>query len=215
MLADLSDQGSVRELAQEFQQNHARLHVLVNNAAVFTPQRQVTKEGQELMFATNHLGPFLLTNLLLDALKAGAPARVITISAPSTTEINFDDLQGERDFRPFQAFGASKMANLLFTYGLAKRLEGTGVTANVVHPGVFKSGLMRNASGAIRLMTGIVGKSPEKAAEAVAYVATSPDLQGVTGRFFKGKKPSESSPYSRDPAVQVRLWEVSERLLGL
>ncbi len=166
------------------------------------------------MFVTNFLGPFLLTNLLVPALGAGAPSRVITISAPTTTELDFADLQGRTRWRPLHAFGASKMADLLFTYALARRLEGTGIRANVLYPGLFKSDLMRELPAAARFFVRLTSKPPEQAAEAVAYLASSPHLEGFTGRFFKGTQPSESNGYSRDSKVQKRLWKEGERLVG-
>jgi len=215
MLADLSSQRSVRRFAQDFADAHPQLHMLVNTAAVFVNSRRVTEDGLELMFATNHLGPFLLTNLLLEALKAGALSRIITVSALSTTKLDFEDLQGERRFRPLTAFGASKAANLLFTYELARRLAGTGVTANVIHPGLMRTHLMRDAPALIRFLAWLASRSPAAAAETVVHLAAAPEVENVTGRFFKKKQIAESSPYSRDPNVQHRLWEVSLRLAGL
>jgi NAD(P)-dependent dehydrogenase (short-subunit alcohol dehydrogenase family) len=212
--ADLSDPRSVRNLVKSFGAGHDRLDVLVNAAAVFTRKRVDTREGFELMFATNFLGPFLLTNLLVPALRSGVPSRVITVSAPTTTELDFADLQSKTRWRPLHAFGASKMADLLFTYGLARRLDGTGVSANVLHPGLFKSGLMRELAAPARFFMRLASKSPERAAEAVAYLASSPQLEGFTGRFFNGMQLSESNPYSRETEVQERLWTEAEALVG-
>jgi NAD(P)-dependent dehydrogenase (short-subunit alcohol dehydrogenase family) len=167
------------------------------------------------MFATNFLGPFLLTNLLTESLKSGSPSRIITLSAPSTTKIDFEDLQGEKHFGALTAFGASKMADILLTYELARRLEGSGVTANVLFPGVMKTDLMRDAPWFAKLITSIIGKSPEKGAEAAIYLAASPEVEGVTGRFFKGQKLSDSNVYSHDQSIQQRLWTVSAELTGL
>lgn len=215
LVADLSVMQSVRDAAAEFATRHDSLHVLVNAAAVFTRDRRTTPEGLEIMFATNVLGPFLLTNLLLPSLREGAPSRVLTISAPSTTPMEFDDLMGERAFRPLHAFGATKTADLLFAYELARRVEPAVVTSNAMHPGLMKSGLMKEASAPIRWMTGMASKSPNGAAEAVASLATAPDYENVTGRFFKGTRLSESSGYSRDPSNQQRLWTAAARLTGL
>jgi NAD(P)-dependent dehydrogenase (short-subunit alcohol dehydrogenase family) len=215
LLADLSDMTSVRRVAGEFMAAHTGLDVLINNAAVYVKRRQVTAQGLELMFATNHLGPFLLTNLLLDALRAGAPARVINVSAPSTTRLDFDDLQGERRFGSLHAFGASKAANLLFTYELAQRLRGSGVTANVFFPNLMRTGLMREGSAPIRFIGRMGAKPPEVAAEALAWLATSRDIEGVTGSFFKLRDRKDTKAYSHDPEVRRRLWEASERLAGL
>jgi NAD(P)-dependent dehydrogenase (short-subunit alcohol dehydrogenase family) len=185
---------------------------LIHCAAVFVRERRVSPEGFELMFATNHLGPFLLTRGLLSALRAGALSRVVTVSAPSTTELDFSDLQSSRKFSAFNAFGATKTANLLFAYELARRLDGTGVTSNVFFPGVVRSKLMRDAPAVVRGLAGLAGKRPEEVGTALAWFALDPSLDGVTGRFFKLTKESDSSEYSRDPANQRRLWEESEQL---
>jgi NAD(P)-dependent dehydrogenase (short-subunit alcohol dehydrogenase family) len=215
MLVDLASLQSVRELAATFKATYRRLSVLVNNAAVFASRRVLTEDGLELMFATNHLGPFLLTNLLLDELRAGAAARVVNITAPSTARVPFDDLQGAAVFRAVDAFGASKICNLLFTYELARRLERDGVTANAVHPGLVRSNLMREAPAAVRWFFGLFSAPPERAAEGPLFVAASRELAGVTGQFFKGRRAIRSSPYARNPQVQRRLWEASADLAGL
>ena len=215
LTCDLSSLASVRACAEKLGRSHDKLNVLVNSAALFTNKRVVTREGYEVMFVTNYLGPFLLTSLLLDPLKAGAPSRVITLSAPSTTKLDFDDLQGEKRFGPLHAFGASKMADLLFTYRLASLLEGTGVTANVLFPGVTKTGLMKNAPAVVRLFVRLMARRPEIPGEAGCYLASAQELEKVTGEFFKRTKTSNSNAYSRDPAVQKRLWDISVRLAGL
>lgn len=215
VIADLATMESVRRLAAEITESHHELDVLVNTAAVYTRRRAITTDGFELMFATNHLGPFLLTNLLLGPLRAAAPARVITVSAPSTTTLDFDDLQGQRKFSSLHAFGASKMANLLFAFELARRLEGTGVTSNVLHPGLMKSRLMREAPAFARFITRLAGKPPERAAEAAAHLASAQELRQVTGRFFKGTTPANPPRDALDRAAQARLWNVSSELTGL
>jgi NAD(P)-dependent dehydrogenase (short-subunit alcohol dehydrogenase family) len=215
LTGDLSVQKSVRQLASDILSNHDQLHVLVNTAAVFINHRTLTPEGLEMMFATNHLGPFLLTNLLLDRLKAAGPARIITLSAPSTIRLDFDDLQGEKHFSALGAFGASKTANLLFTYELARRLNETRVTANVLHPGLIRSNLMQDAPMIIRVLSKIVSRSPERAGRLVAFLAASPEVEGTTGQFFKGTKISQSSSYSRDSENQKKLWDVSAKLTGV
>ena len=214
LMADLSNLRSVRALVKLFGGSHDRLDVLVHTAAVFKRRRIETADGFELMFATNFLGPFLLTNLVVPALRAGAPSRVITVAAPTTTELDFDDLQIKANWRPLHAFGASKMADLLFTFALARRLEGTRVFANVVYPGLMKSDLMHELAAPARFVVGLASRSPDQAAQAVAYLASSPELEGVTGRFFKGAKISQSNEYSHDPDIQDRLWKEAERLVG-
>ena len=215
LLADLSSLSSVRNLATDFASKHEELNVLVNAAAIYTPHRTFTSDGYELMFATNFLGPFLLTNSLLEQLKKGSPSRIIVLSAPSTTKIDFENPQGEKHFGALHAFGASKMADILFTYELARRLEGTGVTANVLFPGIMKTDVMRNAPFFAKLITSTIGKSPEKGAEAAAYLASSSEVEGMTGRFFKGMTLPDSDTYSHDQEMQQRLWETSVRLTGL
>jgi NAD(P)-dependent dehydrogenase (short-subunit alcohol dehydrogenase family) len=214
-IADLSSQASIREFAAEFKQTHDGVDVLINNAAVFTKTRTVTVDGLETMFSTNHLGSFLLTNLVLGLLRASAPSRVINVTAPSTSKLDLDDLQCERDFRALTAFGRSKMCNLLFTYELARRLGGTGVTVNAFHPGLVRSKLMNEAPALLRLPVRLVSSPPEKAATALSRLALAGEMQGVSGRFFKDTKEIQSSPYSRDPAVQARLWGLSEQLVAL
>lgn len=218
MTADLSSQASIRRLAEEFKRKYGSLHVLVNCAAVYKPARVLSPDGLELMFATNHLGYFLLTNLLLDLLKSSAPSSVFNVTAPSTTRLDFGDLQGERRFNAIRAFGASKMCNLLFTFALARRLEGTGVTVNAYHPGVVRTGLMREAPAPMRLLTRLFNRfaasTPERAVEGLVQLAAG-NAGGVSGRFFHGQKTIEASPYARDEQVQERLWAESARLVGL
>ena len=212
--ADLSDLRSVRNLARSFREQHPRLDVLVHSAAVYTRKRTETADGFELMFATNFLGPFLLTNLLVPALRFAGPSRVIMVSAPTRTELDFADLQSKTRWRPLHAFGASKMADLLFTFALARRHESMEVRANAVYPGLMKSDLMRELSAPARFFVGLASRPPERAAEAVASLASSPKFERVTGRFFKGTAVAESNAYSRDHQVQKRLWKESERLVG-
>ncbi len=215
LLCDLSSLSSVRKAVKEFGFSYEELNVLVNAAAIYTSNHTLTVDGYELMFATNFLGPFLLTNLLFEHLKKGSPSRVIVLSAPSTTKIDFENLQGEKSFSALKAFGASKMADMLFTYALAKRLEGSDMTANILFPGVMKTDLMRDAPWFAKLITAIIGKSPEKGAENAVYLASSSEVENVTGRFFSGKKLSDSNAYSHDQVVQQRLWALSTKLTGM
>ena len=216
LLLDLSVQQSVRTAVTEFENRYDHLDILINNAAVFKRHRTLTADGYETMFATNHLGPFLLTNLLLERLKASPAARILTITAPSTTKIAFQDLQAEQKFSALQAFGASKAANLLFTYDLARRLASTTVTVNAFYPGLVKTPLMREAPVPLRWLNPVFGQSPDLVAQSVVYYASSPDVEAMTGLFFnKGRKPIDSSPYTRDQAVQQRLWEASMALAPL
>ena len=220
MVADVSSQDSVRELAHDFMARYKKLHVLINNAGVFLPRRVSTVDGLEATFATNHLGHFLLTNLLLDELKASAPARIINItsSAHYGTEINFEDLQGEKKYSGYRAYSQSKLANVMFTYQLAKQLEGTGVTVNVLHPGVVRTGFGKDQMGLMGVLVRIGSPfmmSAEKSAKAVIYLATSPELEGVSGKFFSKGKEGKSSEQSYDMASAERLWKVSAELAEL
>ncbi len=217
MQADLSSMKSVRELGDEFKEKCDKLHVLVNNAGEILSRRHVTVDGFERTFASSHLGHFLLTNLLLDVIKASAPARIVNItsSAHRGAIIHFDDLHGEKKYSTFQAYGQAKLANVLFTYELAKRLEGTGVTANCLHPGVVRTGFGHDDPGLLSL--GIWVASPfymsaEKAVKAVVRLATSPELEGVSGKYFSKMKEARSSEESYDEEVAQRLWKVSEEL---
>src|SRR5713226_5982848 len=214
MVADLSSQDSVRELAHDFKSRYKKLHILINNAGVYLPKRVVTVDGLEATFATNHLGHFLLTNLLLDTLKANAPSRIINItsSAHRGTEIDFDDLQGEKKYSGYHAYSQSKLANVLFTYQLAKQLEGTGVTVNCLHPGVVRTGFGKDVTGLMTILVRIGSPfmiSPDKAARAAIYLAMSPELEDVTGKFFSRGKEKRSSRESYDETSAERLWKIS------
>ncbi|HEY4667062.1 MAG TPA: SDR family NAD(P)-dependent oxidoreductase [Anaerolineales bacterium] len=214
---DLASQASIRQLASEFKQRHRTLHVLVNCAGVFKSTRVLSPDGLELMFATNHLGYFLLTNLLLDTLKGSAPSIVLNLTAPSTTQPDFEDLQGERRFRALRAFGASKMENLLFTFALARRLEGSGVTANAVHPGLAHTQLMRETPMPFRLFMGVLNRfaaAPARAAEDVVGVITA-QAAAANGQFLHRRKSITAPAYALDQPAQERLWQASLELCGL
>lgn len=215
LLADLSDLATVRRAAAELTGRHGHLHLLVNCAAVYLSRREVTPDGLEKMFATNHLGPFLLTNLLLERMRGAGSARILTVTAPSTVRPDFDDLQGKRRFRSLNAFGATKMANLLFTFALARRLEGSGATANAVHPGIVRTGLMHQAPAPMRWITGLVGASAERAVEPILQVATEASFTSRNGRFFHKAKEISPPAYALDLQAQERLWQESVRLTGL
>jgi NAD(P)-dependent dehydrogenase (short-subunit alcohol dehydrogenase family) len=212
---DLSDLASVRRVDAAMARAHPSLDVLVHCAAIYTARRTVTADGLETMFATNVLGPFLLTNLLLDRLRAAGQARILVLSAPSTVRLDFDDLQSERRFRSLNAFGATKAADLLFTFELARRLEGTGVTANAVHPGLVRTNLMRQAPAPLRWATRLVSAPPERAASTIARLALAPEYASRTGRFFRAGREIEAPAYTRDPEVGRRLWESCASLTTL
>jgi NAD(P)-dependent dehydrogenase (short-subunit alcohol dehydrogenase family) len=219
LVADLAVQSSVRDLAARVLDRYSVVHVLVNNAGVSLSARSVTPDGVETTFAVNHLAPFLLTNLVLDALRSAAPSRVVTVTSTAFRQarIRFDDLQGERRFRGIRAYNQSKLANVLFTLELARRLEGSGVTANCVHPGVVRSEL-GHESRLFRAVTGLIGPflaTPEEGARTSVHVASAPELEAVTGRFFRNCQEAPLPAHARDPAVAAQLWQVSEQLTAL
>ena len=217
MIADLSSWKAVRDLASEFRKKHDRLHVLINNAGIIPAKRTITTEGLETQFAVNHLAPFLLTNLLLDVIKASAPARIIATSSGvhKRGKINFDDLQAEHGYRYLRAYAQSKLATVLFTYELARRLKDTGVTANCFTPGMTKTDLGRYIRGPVGFIFRSMRKSPEDGARTAIYLASSPEVEGVTGKYFADCEAVRSSRISHDETVARRLWEASEELTGL
>ena len=219
MICDFSSQKSIRQFAAEFKHKHDRLHVLVNNAGVVMMERKETVDGLETTFATNHLGYFLLTTLLLDELKASAPARVVNVSsaAHSGKPLDFDDLQSTRGYAGFGVYGASKLANLYFTFELAERLKGTGVTVNALHPGVVASSFGANNRGLLKFALTLVRPffiSEEKGARTSLYLAASPEVEGVTGKYFAKCQEAKRKRVSYDQAAAKRLWEVSESLVA-
>lgn len=216
LLADLASLCQVREAAAEFARRFDRLDVLVNNAAVYTRERTLTEDGFETQLAVNHLAPFLLTHLLLPLLRRSAPSRVVTVSseAHQGASLRWDDLNGERGYNGVRAYAQSKLANLLFTFELARRLEGTGVTANAVHPGVVGTELLFGGWAPLRLLRPFL-RTPEKGADTLVYLAASPEAAGVSGGYFKDRRPLRASRRARDPEAARRLWEVSRGMVGL
>jgi NAD(P)-dependent dehydrogenase (short-subunit alcohol dehydrogenase family) len=217
LIADLSSQTAIRQLVEAFKAKYDHLHVLVNNAAVYKQTRTLSADGLESMFATNHLGYFLLTNLLLDVLKKSAPSTIFNVTAPSSTQLNFDDLQGEQKFSPFGAFGASKMANLLISFALARQLQGSGVTVNAYHPGLVRTTLLHEAPFPMSIFAGLLNlfaSTPEKAAEGLVELAAH-NANGVSGELLHGTKPMKAATYAHDEQVQDKLWAESVKLVGL
>ena len=216
LIADLASQRQVREVSAAFLKCFDRLDVLINNAGVAGwGTRLETEDGLETTFAVNHLAPFLMTNLLLDRLKASAPSRVVTVSsaAHKSFALDLDDLQGERRYSGFGAYGRSKLANILFTQELSRRLEGTGVTANCLHPGVVATGIFRNLPRWMRfILTSPLVLTPERGADTMIYLATAPELAEVSGKYFVRRKPVRSSRASCDAETARRLWWASEVL---
>ena len=220
LLADLASQQSIRQLAEEVHARFQRLDVLINNAGVFLARRSETVDGFEMTFAVNHLAYFLLTNLLLDLLQASAPARIVNVSSAAHRggRINFDDLQASHRYWGWGAYCQSKLANVLFTYELARRLQGTGVTANCLHPGTVSTNLFQGLPGILSLGAVVARTfllSPEKGAETMVYLASSPEVVGISGRYFVKRRAVASSRASHDEAAQRKLWEVSAQLTKL
>jgi NAD(P)-dependent dehydrogenase (short-subunit alcohol dehydrogenase family) len=221
LVADLASLSQVRQLAASFLERHDRLHVLVNNAGLAKHDQVLTDEGYETTFAVNHLAPFLLSNLLLDTLKASAPARIVNVSSMMHQwgSIHFDDLMGKRHYNIHQAYSQSKLASVLFTCELARRLADTGITANAVHPGTVRTDMFREYTGFMGLMTQHLWrpfmKNPEKGAATSIYLASSPDVEDVTGQYFANCREKRSSHVSRNKDLARQLWEVSEKLVGL
>lgn len=221
LLADLSVQADIRQLAQKINDTYDRIDVLVNNAGGVFSSRTLTKDGLEYTFALNHLAYFLLTDLLLDKIKASAPARIVSVSSDVSTggKIDFDNLQGEKSYSSFGAYAQSKLANILFANELARRLEGTGVTSNSLHPGVVRTNFGRDTTNfffsAIIKLLGIFFISPEDGAATSLHLALSPEVEGVTGKYFAKKKAKTPNSIALDTAVSQRLWQVSKDLTNL
>jgi retinol dehydrogenase-14 len=221
LVADLSSQSEVRRLAEEVLHSLSRIDVLINNVGGYWDTRHVTVDGLERTFALNHLAPFLLTNLLLDKLKQSAPARVVMVSsnAHAAGRIDFGDLQGERSYSGARAYSQSKLANILFSYELARRLPATSVTANALHPGLVNTSFgAEDPAGVQKLLVPLLRpfmKSPARGAATSIHLASAADLERVTGRYFANSKPTRSSKPSYDEAAAARLWQVSGDLVDL
>ena len=220
ILADLASQSDIRRAAAEFLATGSPLHVLINNAGLVNLRHALTPDGIEAVFAVNHLAYFLLTILLLDRLKESAPARIVNVASEAHRfgKLDFDDLGGERRYRWTQAYGQSKLANILFTAELARRLAGTGVTVNCLHPGGVGTGLGKNNGAISRAIIGVLRpflKTPEKGAETTLYLATSPDVEGVTGKYFSNRREKRPSAAATSTANATRLWDISEKLVAL
>ena len=221
LLADLSSQAQIRSAAEKFHARHDHLDVLVNNAGGFNLTRKLSVDGIEMTFAVNHLAYFLLTLLLLDALKSSPSARVINVSSGSHygEHLDFNDLQLKRFYNPMQAYGRSKLANILFTYELARRLQGTQVTSNALTPGMVATEIWTKVN---RFLTPLInpvirriGQTPLEGAQTSIYLATSPDVEGISGKYYANKHPVKSSAASYDQEAARRLWDISLELVGL
>lgn len=220
-LADLADQEAIRALAAGFLAERRPLHVLVNNAGVFNMRRRTTRDGVEATFGVNHLAYFLLTLLLLERIKESAPARIVNVASDAhrwARGIAFDDLGSERRYGAMRVYGQSKLANILFTVELARRLEGTGVTVNCLHPGAIATGLGRNNGVLAKVLLPLVQpflKTPERGARTSVFLASSPDVDGVSGRYFVDCRAATPSRAALDAAAARRLWSVSEEMTNL
>jgi len=214
---DLASLASIRAFARDFQEERGRLNILVNNAGIFLRHRELSPDGLEMQLMVNALAPFYLTNLLQRSLAAGAPSRVVNVASAAHRggRIDFGDLQKARAYRGFRAYTDSKFALVLLTYEQARRWQGTGISVNALHPGVIRTNLGRGeyppGTGFFKLFF----KGPRKGAETPLYVATSPELNGSTGRYYSGRKAVRSDPGTYDAATASRLWEESAKLVGL
>lgn len=230
--ADLSSQADIRQLASAFLESHSRLHVLVNNAGAHFKERGLTTDGIERHFAVNHLGWFLLTNMLLDTLKASAPARIVNVASEAMADsreikvgkikpvpLDLDDLQAERGFESMRVYGRSKLAMVMCGYALARRLDGSEVTVNALHPGLVGTNIVDDISpGWARPFLGLIKRfllTPEEGAQTAIYLATAPEVETVTGKYFIKAREHRSPEVSYDPAQQDAIWNASATLVGL
>ena len=221
LLADFSDLEQVRDLAAAFKERFSRLDILVNNAGAFFNTRRETPYGVEKTFLVNHLAPFLLTTLLLDTLQASAPARIVNVSSDGQklATMELDDLDFKRGFSGMKAYGRSKLANIMFTYEIARRLAGGNVTVNALHPGHVATDIWRTNFSifgpALKWVMSLFSLSPQEGADNSIYLASSPEVEGVTGKYFVKREPAQSSPTSYDEGLAQRLWETSEKLTSI
>ncbi len=217
MLCDLASQADIRRFAREFSEGHERLDVLLNNAGGIPNERQVTVDGIEWQLAVNHLAPFLLTHLLVDMLIESAPSQVVNLASGVHVRgrVNLDDLQAQRGYRPMRQYGNTKLMNILFTRSLARRLEGTGVRANCLSPGFVNTGLSRDYGRFMKWIVARIARPPGTGGETPIWVVSSPDLEGVSGAYFRNKSRREPSKRARDDEMGEALWRASEELVGL
>jgi NAD(P)-dependent dehydrogenase (short-subunit alcohol dehydrogenase family) len=213
---DLSSFDSIRSFVIEFKTRYTRLDVLINNAGIWETRRKLSKDGIELNFATNHLGPFLLTNLLLETIKKSGPARIINVAsgAHQSAKIGFDDIEMKKDFSGYKAYGQSKLANILFTKHLSEMVGGLGITVNCLHPGVVSTNIFKNMGkiGVIMMKPFMI--TPEKGAQTSVYLATSEDVSNISGKYFSEKKVVNSSAISQDKEAAQKLWDLSSKYVG-
>jgi len=219
ILADFSKLSEVKEMADEFKRRFTRLDILVNNAGLMTNKKSMTADGHEMMFQVNFLAPFLLTCRLMDLIERSAPSRIVIVSsaAHGYGRLDFDDIEFEEDFGSMKGYGRSKLEDLVFTYELARRLNGKQITVNALHPGLVRTNLCSSASrwwcSGFRFIT-LFGRTARRGAETAIYLASSPEAEGITGKYFANKHSVKSSARSYDEASWVKLWETAERMLG-
>jgi len=220
LLCDFTSQESTRHLAAEFLAKYPALHILINNAGTVYATRELTKEGIEKTFAVNHLGYFLLTNLLLERIVASAPARIVNVASAGHHQgtMNFDDLNFDHDYAIMKGYARSKLGNVLFTNELARRLAGKHVIVNSLHPGAVSTNIWSHAQWWLQPVLAIMKLffvTPHEGSETITYLATSPEVEGVSGQYFVKCKQARTSRLSRDEAVAKKLWDVSAKLTGL
>ncbi len=217
MHCNLASFDSIRQFAASFSKKYDRLHLLVNNAGTWETKRKLSENGIEMNFAVNHLAPFLLTNLLLDPIVASAPARIVNVSSTAHKQaaVNFNDLEGEKRWSSMRSYAQGKLANIFFTRKLARDLEDKGVTVNCLHPGVVETRLFDKMPRLFRWLFGLFMISPEKGAQTSIYLATSPEVEDVTGEYFAKKKIAKTTGHARDMEVAEKLWEISREYVGL
>lgn len=217
MHCNLASMASIRQFVSEFEEKYDRLHLLINNAGLWETKRKESDDGIEMNFAVNHLAPFLLTNLLLDTIKKSAPARIVNVSSAAHKQgkMRFNDLEGKNNWGSMRSYAQSKLANIFFTRKLAKELEGFGVTANCLHPGVVNTRLFDKMPAAFRKIFSLFMISPEKGAQTTIYLATSPEVEKISGEYFAKKKIAKTTNHARDMRVADMLWEVSKEYCGI
>ncbi len=215
LLCDLSSQKQIRALAAEFRSRFGKLHVLVNNAAIVPARRLLAEDGIEMQLAVNHIAYFLLTDLLLDALRDGAPARILNVASGMhwSAHLDFDNLQAGTGYKPMRQYAVTKLLNIHFTYELARRLEGSQITVNALSPGFTSTRISREFPPLSRIMVKILAKNVHKGVRTVTYLASSPEVEGVTGMYFEDCRQKATSPQTHDPEVAARVWEETEKLI--
>ncbi|MFX1370882.1 MAG: SDR family oxidoreductase [Promethearchaeota archaeon] len=219
ILADLSSQRKIHNLVSEFKSRYNKLHVLINNAGVNLSKRKITIDGIETTFAVNYLAQYMLCNLLFNILKDSAPARIVNVtSSYQAKSINFEDLNGERHYRQMKAYRQSKLAIVLFTYEFARKIKETGVTVNCLHPGIIKTNMVRKFRSFVKYFYPLIGlfmKSPKRGAKTSVYLASNPEIDGITGQYFKRRKTAKSVKISYDKNIAEQLWDVSFKLTNV